>query len=110
VIVAEFVFTFLLCFIVLTTATVKNMSHSKDIFGLAIGFSVVVGGYAIGPISGAQPSLSLSSLLSLLSSLLSPLSSLLSLLSSLLSVFVGGDGIGPISCAQPLLVRKHLAY
>ena len=69
VIVAEFVFTFLLCFIVLTTATVKNMSHSKDIFGLAIGFSVVVGGYAIGPISGAQPSLSLSPLASLLSPL-----------------------------------------
>ena len=49
------VFTFLLCFIILTTATDKNMNHSKDIFGITNGFSVVVGGYAIGPISGAEP-------------------------------------------------------
>ena len=55
VIVADFVFTFLLWFIVLTITTVKNMNHSRDIFGITIGFSVVVGGYAIGPISGAEP-------------------------------------------------------
>jgi aquaporin Z len=50
---AEMVFTCLLCYVVLSVATVTDMSHSKDIFALAIGFSVVAGGYSVGGISGA---------------------------------------------------------
>eukprot|EP00802_Teleaulax_amphioxeia_P013862 Tamp_13917.p1 GENE.Tamp_13917~~Tamp_13917.p1 ORF type:complete len:481 (-),score=73.58 Tamp_13917:184-1626(-) len=50
--IAEFVFTFVLCYVVLATATAATAP--KDIFGLAIGFTVVVGGYAIGPISGGS--------------------------------------------------------
>lgn len=48
---AEFVFTFVLAYVVLATAT--SSKAPKDIFGLCIGFSVVVGAYAVGPISGA---------------------------------------------------------
>jgi len=44
VVVAEMVYTCLLCYVVLAVATVRDMSHSKDIFGLAIAFSVVAGG------------------------------------------------------------------
>jgi hypothetical protein len=45
VVVAEVVYTCLLCYVVLSVATVKDMSHSQDIFGLAIGFAVVAGGW-----------------------------------------------------------------
>ena len=47
VVVAEMVYTCLLCYVVLAVATVKDMSHSKDIFGLAIAFSIVAGGVYI---------------------------------------------------------------
>eukprot|EP00281_Chroomonas_sp_CCMP1168_P034160 CAMPEP_0206241946 /NCGR_PEP_ID=MMETSP0047_2-20121206/16787_1 /ASSEMBLY_ACC=CAM_ASM_000192 /TAXON_ID=195065 /ORGANISM="Chroomonas mesostigmatica_cf, Strain CCMP1168" /LENGTH=638 /DNA_ID=CAMNT_0053666917 /DNA_START=107 /DNA_END=2020 /DNA_ORIENTATION=- len=52
---AEFVFTFLLTFTVLCVATLRPNagSHTKDTFGLAIGFSVIAGGYAVSAISGA---------------------------------------------------------
>merc|ERR1719262_2007469 len=50
--VAEIVFTFLLCFVVLSVATVKQ--PSKDMFGLAIGSCVTAGGYAIGAVSGGS--------------------------------------------------------
>jgi aquaporin Z len=53
VVVAEMVYTCLLCYVVLAVATVKDMSHSSDLFGLTIGFAIVAGGYAIGPVSGA---------------------------------------------------------
>jgi len=49
---AEIVFTFALCFVVLTVATVKE--PSKDMFGLAIGMTVTAGGYAIGAVSGGS--------------------------------------------------------
>jgi len=49
---AEIFFTFLLCFVVLSVATVRT--PSKDMFGLAIGSCVTVGGYAIGGISGGS--------------------------------------------------------
>jgi len=49
---AEIVFTFVLCFVVLSVATTK--SPSKDMFGLAIGSCVTVGGNAIGGISGGS--------------------------------------------------------
>lgn len=50
--VAEIIFTAVLCFVVLTVATVKE--PSKDMFGLAIGMCVTVGGFAIGGISGGS--------------------------------------------------------
>jgi len=49
---AEIMFTFVLCFVVLSVATTK--APSKDMFGLAIGSCVTVGGCAIGAISGGS--------------------------------------------------------
>jgi len=51
--VAEIVFTFVLCYVVLCTA-VNNLTKSKDMFGLAIGACVIVGGFAIGSVSGGS--------------------------------------------------------
>jgi aquaporin Z len=48
---AEFLFTYALCFVVLNVATVKTTS-GNSYFGLAIGFTVLVGAYAVGAISG----------------------------------------------------------
>merc|ERR1719487_356421 len=48
----EFIFTFVLAFVVLSVATTQT--PSKFIYGLAIGFCIVVGGYAAGPISGGH--------------------------------------------------------
>ncbi len=48
---AEFLFTFALCFVVLNVATSKNTA-GNSYFGLAIGFTVLVGAYAVGSISG----------------------------------------------------------
>jgi aquaporin Z len=47
--IAEFVFTFLLAFVVLSVATVKN--GLSEYFGFAIGMCVTVGGCAIGKVS-----------------------------------------------------------
>jgi aquaporin Z len=49
---AEIVFTAVLCFVVLSVAT--TATPSKDMFGLAIGSCVTVGGFAIGGISGGS--------------------------------------------------------
>jgi aquaporin Z len=49
---AEMVFTFLLCFVVLSVATTKSVL--TEIFGLAIGSCVTAGGYAIGAVSGGS--------------------------------------------------------
>lgn len=49
---AEFLFTFALCFVVLNVATVRATA-GNSYFGLAIGFTVLVGAYAVGAISGA---------------------------------------------------------
>merc|ERR1719146_483543 len=49
---AEIIFTFVLCFVVLCVATVKE--PSKDMFGLAIASCVTAGGYAIGAVSGGS--------------------------------------------------------
>eukprot|EP00933_Yihiella_yeosuensis_P048629 TRINITY_DN4491_c1_g1_i1.p1 TRINITY_DN4491_c1_g1~~TRINITY_DN4491_c1_g1_i1.p1 ORF type:complete len:454 (-),score=79.25 TRINITY_DN4491_c1_g1_i1:268-1629(-) len=51
--VAEFVFTFVLCFVVLSVA-VSNATKSSHMFGFAIGSCVTVGGCAIGGISGGS--------------------------------------------------------
>jgi len=48
---AEFLFTFALCFVVLNVATVKATS-GNSYFGWAIGFTVLAGAYAVGAISG----------------------------------------------------------
>lgn len=53
VVAAELIFTTVLCYVVLSVATVSDMSLSKDIFALAIGWSVVAGGYSVGAVSGA---------------------------------------------------------
>lgn len=50
---AEAVFTFLLCFVVLSVA-VSAQTKASHMFGLAIGFCVTVGGFAIGDISGGS--------------------------------------------------------
>jgi aquaporin Z len=51
---AEVIFTFVLCYVVLCTAVIESDSKSKDMFGLAIGSCVTVGGLAIGAISGGS--------------------------------------------------------
>lgn len=49
---AEFLFTFALCFVVLNVATTKETTGNAY-FGWAIGFTVLVGAYAVGSISNA---------------------------------------------------------
>ena len=49
--IAEFLFTFALCFVVLNVATAKKTA-GNSFFGLAIGLIVLVGAYAVGTISG----------------------------------------------------------
>jgi len=51
VLVAEFVFTFALVYVVLCVATAK-FSEGNSYFGLAIGGTVMVGAYSVGSISG----------------------------------------------------------
>lgn len=50
--IAEFLFTFALCFVVLNVATTKATA-SNSFFGFAIGFTVLAGAFAVGTISGA---------------------------------------------------------
>ena len=50
--VAEFIFTFALCFVVLNVATAKETT-GNSYFGWAIGFTVLVGAYAVGILSSA---------------------------------------------------------
>merc|ERR1719271_1392106 len=50
--VAEIMFTFVLCLVVLSVATVRN--PLSEYFGFAIGMCVTVGGYAIGKVSGGS--------------------------------------------------------
>lgn len=50
--VAEFLFTFALVFVVLNTATTRG-TEGNSYYGLAIGGTVLVGAYAVGGISGA---------------------------------------------------------
>jgi aquaporin Z len=48
---AELLFTFALAFVVLNVATAKG-THGNSFYGLAIGFTVFAGAYAVGKISG----------------------------------------------------------
>lgn len=45
--IAEFLFTFALCYVVLQTATTKN-TNGNSYYGLAIGFTVLVGAISVG--------------------------------------------------------------
>ena len=48
---AEFLFTFALVWVVLNTATVKSVT-GNSYYGLAIGFTVLAGAFAVGDLSG----------------------------------------------------------
>lgn len=52
--IAEIIFTFVLCFVVLSVAVATKKTHSDHMYGLAIGSCVTVGGVAIGSISGGS--------------------------------------------------------
>lgn len=52
VFLAEFLFTFALCFVVLNVATAKA-TKGNSFYGWAIGFTVLIGAYAVGSVSGA---------------------------------------------------------
>src|SRR6186997_708954 len=49
--VAEFLYTFALCYVVLNVATAKGTTGNPT-YGLAIGFTVLAGAYAVGGVSG----------------------------------------------------------
>ena len=49
--IAEFLFTFALCYVVLNVATAKA-TEGNSYFGLAIGFTVLIGAFSVGNISG----------------------------------------------------------
>ena len=49
--VAEFLYTFALCYVVLNVATAKANANNS-FYGLAIGFTVLAGAFAVGGISG----------------------------------------------------------
>jgi aquaporin Z len=69
VLVVELLFTFALAYVVLNVATASN-NEGNSYFGLAIGFTVAAGGFAVGAISGGafNPAVALGvSLLGLLS-------------------------------------------
>lgn len=52
---AEIIFTFVLCYVVCTTATLGTEKNQlTQFFGLAIGSCVTAGGYAIGAVSGGS--------------------------------------------------------
>jgi aquaporin Z len=57
---AEVVYTFVLCFVVLNVATLSPKQAmtaggaATQVYGLAIGFCIVVGGFAIGSVSGGS--------------------------------------------------------
>ena len=50
-VIAELLYTFALCFVVLNVATAKA-TEGNSYFGLAIGFTVLVGAFAVGGVSG----------------------------------------------------------
>lgn len=52
VLLAEFLFTFALAFVILNVATAPG-TEGNSYFGLAIGFTVAAGAWAVGPVSGA---------------------------------------------------------
>ena len=63
--IAEFLFTFALGWVVLNVATARG-TEGNSFYGLAIGFTVVVGAYAVGGISGGifNPAIALGGMVS----------------------------------------------
>jgi aquaporin Z len=63
VMAAEFLFTFALAYVVLNVATARGV-EGNSYYGAAIGFTVMAGAYAVGPISGGafNPAVSVGSL------------------------------------------------
>jgi aquaporin Z len=51
ILIAEFLFTFALAYVVLNVATAKG-TEGNSFYGLAIGFTVAAGAFAVGPVSG----------------------------------------------------------
>jgi aquaporin Z len=51
ILIVEFLFTFALCWVVLNVATAKDTEHNS-FYGLAIGFTVAAGAFAVGSVSG----------------------------------------------------------
>jgi aquaporin Z len=49
--IAEFLFTFALCYVMLNVATAQD-TEGNSFYGLAIGFTVAVGAFAVGAVSG----------------------------------------------------------
>jgi aquaporin Z len=49
--IVEFLFTFALAYVVLNVATAKG-TEGNSFYGLAIGFTVAAGAFAVGPVSG----------------------------------------------------------
>lgn len=49
--IAEFLFTFALAYVVLNVATARG-TDGNSFYGLAIGFTVAAGAFAVGPVSG----------------------------------------------------------
>lgn len=49
-IMCEFFYTFMLCFVVLNVAASKKLAGKNQFYGLAIGFVIIAGGYASGPL------------------------------------------------------------
>lgn len=70
VLLVEFIFTFILCLVILNVATAKKTA-GNHYFGLAIGLVIVAGAYSVGPISGAafNPAVALGAVLLNLGSL-----------------------------------------
>jgi aquaporin Z len=52
ILAAEFLFTFALAYVVLNVATARGV-EGNSYYGAAIGFTVMAGAFAVGPISGA---------------------------------------------------------
>jgi aquaporin Z len=52
-VVVEMLFTFALCYVVLNVATSKDQPHNQ-FYGLAVGFTVAAGAFAVGAISGGS--------------------------------------------------------
>lgn len=52
ILIAEFIFTFALAWVVLNVATAKGTA-GNSFYGLAIGFTVLAGAFAVGAVSGA---------------------------------------------------------
>jgi aquaporin Z len=51
ILAAEFLFTFALAYVVLNVATARGV-EGNSYYGMAIGFTVVAGAYAVGPVTG----------------------------------------------------------